>query len=295
MKIIKSICSIAILFALAPLLFAGCGGRQNVKADENPYRFYTLTEAYALGLLTQNNIKDISYYYSGQVVDAEGNVLTHAAPTLNANLDDETWKTIKQTPLEWKGISVDDVTLTYLGTFGEYMALGMKYNVGAWFMEQYETVANIKFTYPDTGEKIKIWGKAAEESAFICTLQEAFDMGLINTSDLKDIAWYMYGTVKVGSNEIGWGEFYTIEHTPTPLMPAELDEATAKRIVQTRADQLGSHVTTDDVWIEKYLGTYNGVVVVDLTRNGWFTHESEYFVGNIVFRNDTCIRCWKKI
>ena len=93
------------------------------------------------------------------------------------------------------------------------------------------------------------------------SLEEAYEKGWISKNDLMNIAYYKNG------NKL----FEEVENfTPSPKNPETLSEETENAIKETRAydlriGQFNFEAISGDVYIDEYLGTYNGYVVVMLS------------------------------
>ncbi len=101
---------------------------------------------------------------------------------------------------------------------------------------------------------------APKQRGEFCTLQEAYDQGLLTQDDLKNIAYYQNG----GSDDENF--------EPMPKTPESLSDKTEKAIKETRAYDLRNQDTNPikkakakDVTILKYYGTYNNCVAVMIT------------------------------
>ena len=164
----------------------------------------------------------------------------------NFGLSAETEAEIKQDWLEFRtkihnpGATADDVSVhRYYGTYGDCAAVIMTDRFSAYLAAiTYEIVEDLIFSYPDSNT-ICIW-----KDGDFCTLQEAYDGGLLTKDDLKKIR---------GTWTVPW--------------------ATEKEIRQDHVDtQIDPHdptATADRVWIEHNYGRYrSGCVVLTMWYEG---------------------------
>lgn len=139
-----------------------------------------------------------------------------------------------------------------------------------------------------------------EEEGMFYSLQEAYDEGLLMADDLKDIAYYAFGTVNDENSD-------DIEHMPKPKTPENLSEETERKIKENFAEKLRNYgpypmaeTTAEGITIDNYCGTYNGSIAVDISYpyGPWGSPEANpryYVVCGIRFVNryEGGITIWK--
>ena len=117
--------------------------------------------------------------------------------------------------------------------------------------------------------------KMPEKGEF-CTLQEAYDCGLLTQDDLLSIAYYTQGT---RLNEELMGESFS----PKPKNPETLSETTKEEIIIALKEKTEQNY----IVIHKYLGTYNNCIVIYYEDGLQYpaVAPTEYFshVGGVTF------------
>ncbi len=108
------------------------------------------------------------------------------------------------------------------------------------------------------------------------TLQEAYDNGILSVEDLHSIAYYHNAT----------------ETEPAPDYPTQIDISTAQAIKVAYAYKINEirkeeKIKEQDVLIQKYFGTYHGVVVAFITfASKWtFPALEDKEIAGVFFKN----------
>jgi hypothetical protein len=144
--------------------------------------FYALSKAYEDGLLTKDDIKDISAVHPLNLYELE-----RVSPP--APLSEDIKTKIKQdyldscTKIDHPDATVDDVMIyKYYGTYGRCVAVMMtdRFSVYATVI-CHETIGGIVIDYSDSN-RIVIW----KDGSFY-NLHEAFDSGLLTKGNLREI------------------------------------------------------------------------------------------------------------
>ena len=101
----------------------------------------------------------------------------------------------------------------------------------------------------------------------IYTLNEAYDNGYIDKSDLLSIAYHYHALLPLTRDGRAYNEDIMDEDfVPQAMDPLELDDGTKNQIKKTLTTLINSNgtkkINEDDIKIGKYYGTYNGGVAI---------------------------------
>jgi len=120
-----------------------------------------------------------------------------------------------------------------------------------------------------------------------CSLQEAYEQGLLTTNDLRSIAYY-YSLIVVegGSNN-------PENFVPTPknceVLTGEVGDAVLSAFVNEFQKQFpSSDITASNTKIANYFGTYGKCIIVGARTDAVmldFVFVPEQIIGEVLFRN----------
>ncbi|MCH5164252.1 MAG: hypothetical protein J1F36_04470, partial [Clostridiales bacterium] len=101
-------------------------------------------------------------------------------------------------------------------------------------------------------------------------IETAYENGWLTRDDIMHISYFQYGVV-IGGTRDDLGSDYEIEFVPTKKTP-ELSERAKKAIKTAEANRVRnngaySDATPDNVYIDDYLGVYNGYAVMRMEYN----------------------------
>ena len=134
----------------------------------------------------------------------------------------------------------------------------------------------------------------AESIGTMCSLEEAYERGLMTQEDILSIAYY-YNQGTDGNEEL-MGENYA----PKPMVPETLDEERVNQIKRTYLNEVIAmpEGTFEHVIIRAYYGTYDESVVILITDDyhGYdYVFEPEHEIGGVWFYDyvGACLRVWR--
>ena len=182
---------------------------------------------------------------------------------------------------QYDGATIDDVIVNgYYGTYNDTVALKMDLiGSGSITLVIDQTVAGIKFVFSDGADVMKVW----RDGEFY-SLSQAYDQGFLTREDLEAIYISLYG------------------QPPPDGKPEGLSAETALRIRQDYLDYARNHIspyifsvlTIKDIWINRYYGTYNNCIIVEMDYSGHvaIVYLGETIVGETLFPSQPAI-AWK--
>ena len=275
-----------------------------------PGRFYSLENAYEQGFITITDIMNIAYIQNGQKLYEEVNDFT-PIPKNPETLSEETVNAIKETEAyslrnsllhSEPTATADDIDIDgYYGTYNDFVAIKLTNAfVGYPAVETEEIICGIKFVlgYPNS---IIVWKRVDNKNTepsppgeFI-PLERAYIKHLITKNDLLNIAYIQNGNKLYKETE---------NFSPSPKNPETLNLDTENAIKETQAYMVRTQIfnphanaTKDDVYVDKYLGTYNGYVAV-VVLDRFYQYDGRpmaNYIDSIRFDNETPmgIYLWK--
>lgn len=252
------------IFVLAALMLlsicvmaAGCSDDKKQTEDEPTGTFYSLQEAYNAKLLTTEDLQTIADYYNNDI-------------TYPGSLSEKTKQEIKTAHLnkiteDYPEATIDNVGVTYYGTYNTCVIVEINLScVIGDPLYYHEYVIGDVFFYNFT-PALQVWYKPSP----FCSLENAYDLGLLTQADLMSIAYYYFGSTVYNEEIMGEG------YVPAPKNPEILSEKTQLLIREAWAKRYNelynksdSDKTENDFFILKYCGTYNGCVAVQLELKG---------------------------
>ena len=282
-----------------------------INGNKSTGSLYTLQEAYANGLLTQEDLLSIAYYHNGGRFHNE-EIMSESyqpAPKIPEVLSGITELKIKITAAEEyrekrniKDAEAEGFTITeYCGTYGDCVAVMMEdeYTLTSGVIWR-DTIAGVNISYY-SGRSIKIWVriKLTEETksvGSIYTVQEAYDNGWLTQEDLLSIAYYHNG-----------GRFHNEEimsegYLPAPKIPEVLSGITESKIKRATAEEYRQkhnikHAEAEGFTVTEYCGTYGDCVAVMTTDiYSGFTAAvwTDTIAGvNIFYSDGNSIKIWR--
>ena len=131
-------------------------------------------------------------------------------------------------------------------------------------------------------------------------IETAYKNGWLTRDDIMHISYFKYGVV-IGGTRDDWDSDHEIEFVPTKKTP-ELSERTKRAIKVAEANRVRNNgaypdATPDNVYIDDYLGVYNGYAVMRMEYNDGFGYPANMirieFDGIILFYSGPQYRVYK--
>ena len=238
--------------------------------------FYTVTEAYGLGLLTREHVMSIAYYHNGGTRCNEDIMGTNYVPlpktpyTPSKKMDaaiKESFYNSDYCGSYREGHTKEDVCYGYFGTYGNAVAVKMGFYGEGVSLAVFEEEVDGITIYSTVYKRVLIWvsnlseqDKTDEvEAGAFYTVTEAYELGLLTREHVMSIAYYRNGGTRFNEEIMGK------DYVPLPKTPEKLSEKTENAIKQSHLDryyQGKDYAELSGVRIDKYYGTYNGSVAV---------------------------------
>ncbi len=249
---LKRFVFLIILLVICSGLLAACNDSPRER-KECEGGFFSLREAYESGWISKSDLRTIANRHNAnESRSIDGKVANDVKSDMAEILRNKNPNPVKEAKAE-------DITIvSFLGEFNGFFAVILdhpyQYSPTV-IVDYYEDIDGTKIHYTSP-LKIEIYRPSVSKKGEFFSLQEAYDFGYIDLDDLKSMAYYL----NEGKDMEGI--------TPKPIEPSELDEQTRADIKETEVRYLkmqhdwDDDVSVDNITINAYFGTYNGLIAV---------------------------------